>query len=152
MNDFRNRPKDNYIQKADWQKLYILTEHWKSDLSFYKDDLRFLHHLIDKYFLWISKKGNIDMMQNIEINLLKVDKKCSSLLARTNKHLHHLTELIEDPFKYDSHQFRTEHETLEDEFVQFLKDFRKNRKEVFTITEHIVAGEELVRQLNVVPK
>ena len=78
MNDFRNRPKDNYIQKADWQKLYILTEHWKSDLSFYKDDLRFLHHLIDKYFLWISKKENIDMMQNIEINLLKVDKKCYS--------------------------------------------------------------------------
>ena len=98
------------------------------------------------------KKENIDMMQNIEINLLKVDKKCSSLLARTNKHLHHLAELIEDPFKYDSHQFRTEHETLEDEFVQFLKDFRKNRKEVFTITEHIVAGEELVRQLNLVPK
>ena len=74
MNGYRNRPKDNYIHKADWQKLYMLAEQWKSDLLFYKDDLKFLHHLIDTYFLWISKKENINMLQNIEVNLLKVDK------------------------------------------------------------------------------
>ncbi len=74
MNDFRNRPKYNYIHEADWQKLYLLTELWKSDLLFYKDDLKFLYHLIDKYFLRISKRENIDMVQEIEVNLLKVDK------------------------------------------------------------------------------
>jgi len=42
MNNFRNRPKYNYIHEADWQQLIILTEHWKSDLLFYKDDIRFL--------------------------------------------------------------------------------------------------------------
>tara|TARA_B110000211_G_C13969364_1_gene504232 strand:- start:486 stop:947 length:462 start_codon:yes stop_codon:yes gene_type:complete len=152
MNDFRNRPKDNYIYEANWQKLYMLTEHWKSDLSFYRDDLSFLHHLIDAYFLWISKKENIDMLQKMEVNLLKIDKQCASLLERTNKHLHHLSELIEDPFKYDSHHFRAEHEVLEDKLTQFLKDFRQNRKEIFTIKEHIIDGEELVRHLNVVPK
>jgi len=147
MNDFRNRPKDNYIHEADWQKLYTLTEHWKSDLMFYKDDLKFLHHLIDKYFLWLSKKENIDMVQEIEVNLLKVDKKCASLLDRANKHLHHLTELIDNPFAYDSHQFRAEHEILEDELTQFVKDFRKNRKEVFAITEHVIDSEEFIDQI-----
>ena len=29
MRDFRNRPKDNYINEADWQKLYVLPEDWK---------------------------------------------------------------------------------------------------------------------------
>jgi hypothetical protein len=62
MNDFRNRPKDNYIHEADLQKLDILKEHWKSGLLFYKDDLKFLHHLINKCFLWISKKENINML------------------------------------------------------------------------------------------
>lgn len=152
MNDFRNRPKDNYIHEAGWQKLYVLTEHWKSDLLFYKDDLRFLHHLIDKYFLWISKKENIDMVSEIEVSLLKVDKKCASLLKQTNTHLHYLTELIDDPFKHDSHQFRSDHELLEDELVQFVKTLRNNRKEVFAITKHIIEGEEMVRQLNIVPK
>ena len=152
MNDFRKRPKDNYIHKANWQQLFVLTEHWKSDLLFYKDDLRFLHHLIDKYFLWISKKETIDMVSEIEVNLLKVDKQCASLLQRTNTHLHHLAELIDDFFNYDSHKFRTEHELLEDELAQLVKDFRNNKKGVFEITKHIMEEEELVRQLNIIPK
>jgi hypothetical protein len=140
MNDFRYRPKDNDIHKADWPKLYVLTEHWRSSFLFYKDDLRFLHHLIDKYFLWISKKETIDMVSEIEVNLLKADKECTSLLQRTNTHLQHLAALIDDPFKYDSHQFRTEHGLLEDELVYFVKDFRNNRKEVFAITKQIIKG------------
>ena len=152
MNHFINRPKDDYIREADWQKLYLLTEHWKSDLLFYKQDLKFLHHLIDKYFLWISKSENIDMVREIEVDLLKVHKQGATLLETTHKHLHHLAELIDNPFAYDSHQFRAEHETLEDELTEFLKDFRRNRKEVFKITGHIMDGEELVRQLNIFPK
>lgn len=152
MNEFRNRPKDDYILEADWSKLYVLTEHWKSDLLFYKDDLTFLHHLIDKYFLYLSKRENIDRVQEIEVNLLKVDKQCASLLEKTTKHLMHLAELMDNPFAYDSHKFREEHANLEDRLAQFVKDFRKNRKEVFTITEHIIDGEELVRQLNLLSK
>ena len=148
MIEFRNRPNDNYIHEADWQKLYVLTEHWKSDLLFYKDDLTFLDHLIDKYFIWISKKENIDLVRDIELNLLQIYKQGNSLLKRVNKHLHHLAELIDDPFKYDSHQFRTEHEKLEDSIADFIKSFRKNRKDVLAITEYIIDTEEFVRQLN----
>jgi hypothetical protein len=150
MNDFRYRPKDNFIQEADWQNLYLLTEHWKSDLLFYQDDLRFLHKLIDRYFLWISKKGNIDMVRDIEVSLLEVDKQCASLLKRTNKHLQSIAELIDNPYVDNSTQFRAEHETLEEAYTQFVKDFRKNRKDVFEITEYIIDGEVLVRQLNII--
>lgn len=152
MNDFRNRPKDNYIREAEWEQLYVLTEHWKSDLLFYRDDLRFLHHLIDKYFLWISKKENIDMVREIEVSLLEIDKQCDSLLDKTNKHMHHLAELIDDPFTYVSDKFRDEHEILEDRLAQFVKDFRNNRKEVFTITEHIIEGEALMNKFNPLSK
>jgi hypothetical protein len=74
MNTLRNKPKGNYINKVDWPKLYVLVEHWKSGLEFYTKDLKFLHHWIDKYFMWISKKENIDMLRKIEIELLKIDK------------------------------------------------------------------------------
>ncbi len=152
MNDFRSRPKDKYIQEADWQKLYTLTEHWKSDLQFYNDDLKFLHHLIDRYFMWISKKESIDMVREIEVGLLEMDNRCGALLNRINKHLHHLAELIDNPFAYDSHQFRKEHEQLEDDLTEFVKNFRKNRKEVFTITEYVIDGEEMVRRHSLVSK
>jgi hypothetical protein len=152
MNNFRNRPKDNYIHEASWEQLYVLTEHWKSDILFYKDDLRFLHHLIDNYFMWLSKRENIDMVQEIEVNLLQVDKQCDALLEKLDKHLHHLAELIDDPFIFVADTFRNEHELLEDDMAQFVKDFRNNRKEVFLLTEHIIEGGGLIRQFNSIPK
>jgi hypothetical protein len=152
MNNFRNRPKDNYIHEASWEQLYVLTEHWKSDLSFYKDDLRFLHHLIDSYFMVLSKRENIDRVVEIEVKLLQVDKQCDMLLERLDKHLHHLAALVEDPFTFVSDTFRKEHELLEDDLAQFVKDFRDNRKEIFSITEHIIDGKTLARQFNIVPK
>ncbi|MEP2237154.1 MAG: hypothetical protein ABJI22_02260 [Maribacter sp.] len=147
MSTFRNRPKDNYIHEADWKSLYVLTEHWKSDMAFYNEDLKFLHHLIDKYFMWISKKNNIDMVREIEVSLIDTDKKCDSLVKRIDTHLHHLAELIDNPFAYDSHTFRTEHEQLENEITDFVKQFRTNRKEVFAITEHVIDGEEMIKRL-----
>jgi len=68
---------------------------------------------------------------------------CQLLLEKTRKHLSHLAYLIDDPFKYDSHVFRNEHQKLEDDIVAFVKKFRTNRKEIFTITEHIVKREKL---------
>ena len=152
MSDFRHRPKDNFIQEATWEQLYVLTGHWKSDILFYQEDLKFLHHLIDKYFLYLSKKENIDLVLEIEVNLLIVEKQCDALLERISKHLHHLSALVDDPFTYVSDKFRDEHELLEDDLSQFLKDFRQNRKEVFAITEHMIGGEELIKRINVLHK
>jgi hypothetical protein len=33
MNDFRSRPKEQYIHEADWQQLYVLIEHCKQTLK-----------------------------------------------------------------------------------------------------------------------
>lgn len=149
MSDFRNRPNGRYIFEADWQELYLLTEHWKSDLLFYADDLRFLHHLIDKYFIWISKKENIDVVRDAEVNLIDADNQSSSLLKRIDIHLTHLVELIDDPFKYDSHIFRTEHENLEDAITSFRKTVRGNRKDIFAVTEQVIGSEEFVDKIMV---
>jgi hypothetical protein len=53
--------------------------------------------------------------------------------------LKHL-ELIDAPYKYDSHQCRTEHEKLEIEIDDFVKNFRK-KKEIFAITEKVMKKE-----------
>ena len=146
MSDFRNRPNGNYIFDANWKELYVLTKHWKSNLLFYKDDLKFLDHLIDKYFIWISKKEDSDAVRSIEKSIVKTDKICANLLKRAEKHLTHLEGLMEDPFKYDSHQFRTEHQQLEDDITNFVKTFRENRKEVFEVTSLVVESDDFIRQ------
>jgi hypothetical protein len=102
--------------------LYILAEHWKSDLEFYKDDLRFLHHLIDEYFVWFAHRES-KRNEKSGRSLVEISKKCDRILGKISKHLSHLAELIDDPFKYDSHKFRNEHEKLEFEMAHLSKDF-----------------------------
>lgn len=146
MSDFRNRPIGTYIFEANWEELYVLAKHWKSDLLFYKDDLKFLDHLIDKYFIWISNKKDVDAVRKIDNSILETAKKCSDLLKRVEEHSTHLAGLMEDPFKYDSHQFRTEHQQLEDDVTNFVKVFRNNRKDVFEVTSLVVESDDFIRQ------
>jgi hypothetical protein len=143
MSDLRTRPKANFIQETDWQELYVLTNHWKSDLLFYKDDLKFMHHLIDKYFIWITKKGNLKNVQKVGTAILDDSKDCDNLIKKVEEHLSHLANLIEEPFKNDSGIFRDEHQELEDDISIFTKAVRKNRKQLFEVTERVLDDEQL---------
>ncbi len=147
MNEFRIRPKDNYIEKANWSQLYVLTTHWKSDLEFYMLDLEFLQHVIDKYFIWMDNKKDIDNVREIESILVDTTVRCGQLKKKTARHLKHLGDLIDDPFKYDSHTFRDEHEQLENDIASFVKIFRKSRKDVFHITKQVLDSETLTALL-----
>jgi hypothetical protein len=146
MENLSLRPKGTFTWTAEYRELYILTEHWQSDLQFYKDDLQFLYHLIDKYFIWLINKENLGEMRNISSGLSQTSINCDRLLEKTSKHLTHLAELIDAPFKYDSHKFRSEHEELENEIVSFIKKFREIKKETFTDMEPVIERE--VKKLN----
>lgn len=142
MEDFRKRPKGEFFVAAKWPQLYALTQHWISDLQFFKDDLNFLNKLIDKYFIWITRDENLEAVSKIQESLRKTRNKCTDLLAKTEKHLQQLGNMTEEE-KEDSRVFRLEHEHLENEITDFVKEFRKNRREVFSITEHIMDSEQL---------
>ena len=142
--DNSNKPtQQNTIGEVNWQELYILTDHWKSDLNFYKDDLRFLHHLIDKYIIWITKDDNLNMVQEIKKNLFEIRNKSMDLMKEVTTHLGNLGLMVENPDQSSNPQFIEDHEALEDKISKFAKLFRSNRKEVFSITEYIIDSEEL---------
>ncbi len=141
---FRSRPKGVYIHEANWEELYVLTEHWKKDLGFYKEDLLFLHRLIDKYFIWIVKEENNEAVRKILHGVQKMKDKCRDLLEKVSSHLNRVGNFVEKPEPEEDRLFRIEHEHLEDEIADFVKAFRKNRRDVFEITEHVVDSEKLI--------
>ncbi|MEM7380836.1 MAG: hypothetical protein AAF361_06510 [Bacteroidota bacterium] len=127
----------------DWSEGYVLLDHWKSDLDFYTDDLRFLHHLIDKYFIWITKRENLDMVRELRLQIAQLKEKCNELTEAVSSQMHHIASFMESPEDRKSELSRKECEELEAEFTGFVKSFRVNRKEVFKITEYIMDSEEL---------
>jgi cysteinyl-tRNA synthetase len=141
MENFSLLSKADFDYAAEYQKLYLFTEQWLSDLEFYKNALRFLHYLIDKYFVWFAHKEHHDEMTNLASRLSKLARVCDKLLEKTSKTLSHLAELIDEPFKYDFHKCRTEHEELENEIVLFIKKFREIKIEAFAVSEQVIQQE-----------
>ena len=141
MENLKRKPKADYTWEAQWQQLYVVAEHWYSDLQFYTDDLKFLYNLIEKYFMRLTQDGNLDEMRDVAKELSQENKSCGELLDKIALHLKNLAELIASPQRYDSHEIRKEHENLEDEIDSFVRKFRKNRKTIFSLTEKVMKRE-----------
>ncbi len=130
-----------------WQELYVLTEHWQSDLEFYKDDLRFLHHLVDKYVIWITKSENLEMVKEIMLSVLDLQKRCLQMIDSVAEHKHNLASLEKDATRERWEKVMNDHEEMENAIYKFVKEFRANRKEVFRITEYVIDSEQLTNLL-----
>ena len=137
------RQEHGDLKNGPWEKLYVLSGHWRSDLEFYRDDLLFLHHLIDKYFMWITKSENLGVVKEIKKELFEMNIRNKDLFEKVKKHIIQLGRLVEDPNHKDASIVKTEHEHLEEEISDFVRSFRKNRKEVFKITEYVIDSEHL---------
>jgi len=142
METIRKRPKGDFIAEANMEQLYILTKHWNADLHFFKDDLSFLHKLLDSYFIWIDKDENYKVALKMKNELLRLKERCEDLLEKTNMHREKIGKMILEKIE-DSRIFRLEHEHLEDEIASFVKAFRLNRLELFKITEYIKDTDKL---------
>jgi hypothetical protein len=143
-----NSKEAKFVKHKPWSELYVLTQHWKSDLEFYGDDLRFLHHLIEKYFMWITKPENLDMVKKLKAGLFNLKKTNSDLLDKVTGHRNTLGQMVEDFNKADAVNIKAEHEHLEGEMANFVALFRNNRKEVFAITEYIIDSESLANLMD----
>lgn len=139
--------KVSLAEDPRWQELYVLTEHWQSDLEFYKDDLRFLHHLIDKYVIWITKSENLEMVKELMLQVYDLKRRCFKMIEQISEHKHNLASLEKDATLEQWELVKESHGIMETGIYKFVKEFRANRKEVFRITEYVIDSEELTNLL-----
>jgi uncharacterized protein (UPF0305 family) len=129
--------------RTNWNEVYVLVKHWKSDLDFYKDELRFLQQLIGKYLIWITKKENLQRVAEIRNIEHALDNDCKYLHKRVSEHLKATAKLMEVKSPHLEKDFLAAHSQLEKEISFFVKSFRESRKEVFKVTEYVMDSEEL---------
>lgn len=125
-----------------WARLFVLAEHWQSDMQFFSDELRFLRSLVDKYFLWLIDENHIEATKKMATKLGKIEKNRSRLDLSVGNHLKHLTNLIENPFAHDAQSCKDEHAKLEDWLADFSKDFREVKKGIFQLTEQVMESKK----------
>lgn len=141
--DLRLRPNNNYLHTATWQELYALTEHWLSDVAFFGDEVRFLSDLVGKYFIWLTRQESMMTVQRMVTRLNAFARTQKEIADRIKRHLKDLGVLMDGIDREDAKNFRFEHARLEEDLAELARVFRSVKKEVFTITEHVVESEKL---------
>lgn len=146
MIDLRFRPKADFMLTADWQQLYILTEHWQNDVEFFKDEIKFMLKLVDKYFVWLLADEDLTEVQAIMKQIRKLEVGCDKIENKIVLHLSHISSVIENSNNKgeikEEQQFREEHEDLEEELTLYTKDLRVVKKELFKLTEGVMETEK----------
>jgi hypothetical protein len=129
-------------EKGEWSKLYILAEHWQSDLKFFRDELRFLNRIIKRFLLWLNEDENILSTRSLINRITDTENHRRTLDEHVAKHMLHIRELMENPFVYDETRVEDEHLAMEKEFSGFVKNFRTLKSDVFKEAEHVIEREE----------
>jgi len=150
MDELRIRPRSNYLHSANWQELYLLTKHWKSDLKFANYEINFFKGLVDKYFIWVKDKDQITQVQHLANILVHLTSELENIDMAITKHLNYIRLFINSNFSRDEEAFRVEHAMLEDKIVGFTNALRETKREIFNLTEVMLINEktnQLIDQL-----
>ena len=126
-----------------WGSFHVVAERWMSDLIFFNDEIRFLRRLIDRFFIWQVKEQNIETTRMLASNLAKMEKRKFTIEQKVRTHFAHLKNAFENPFSHNGQAYLDEHAELEDEMVQFVKEFRIMKRNVFKVTEYVLESEKL---------
>ena len=77
MMERQHDPKQGTLQS--WTELFVLTEHWQSDMRFFHDELNFLNTLIDKYLIKLIEEDNVSRIAPLTLALTKLEARSRAL-------------------------------------------------------------------------
>ncbi|MDC6351923.1 hypothetical protein PP178_10190 [Zeaxanthinibacter sp. PT1] len=129
-------------KRPNWKKCYILANHWKSDLEFYREELRHLHHIINSYSIWIVKEDNQHLLETMERKLYQTRTMCEELIHRVSTHVMDLGRYVEKDTLKASARLTDIHTALGKDITAFVHSYRNCRKEIFSNTETILDTEK----------
>ena len=135
--------KNNLLRTPRPDELYIITEHWKSDLKFFSEELKFLEDLISKYLILLAKEEGIEKVQNMVSSIEQLITRSNAISILINKHLHIISEVIRNTPTSGNEKFIQDHSIIEESVTSFYKDFMHIKKEAFTLTQNGIRSEKL---------
>lgn len=125
-------------QTQELESMYTLSEHWRSDLDFFRDERNFLRKLVDRYILWLTDDNNIADARGVFSRLVQLEARRLSIEKQVAAHLSRLTDLLQNPFAHDHQESRDDHRKIEDAIAEFTNLFRDLKKDVFVLTEKVI--------------
>lgn len=142
MNNFRTRPKGNYMQEVNWKDLYLLSENWKTNLEFNFVEIKFLEFLIENHFSELLLCQNLDELRELQIEVFELKNQCEYILQRIQNNLESIIAIINSTYTHNISEFRTENEQLENDILDFINNEKEIKTVIFSMIKDVLEDKK----------
>jgi hypothetical protein len=123
------------------QELYILSNHWISDIHFEEDEIRFLKKVINDYLLPGLKNEQLNKIVEFNKTLTQEDVNISSLKSKITELLKFIGSLINDSNSEVSIDLIEKFAVLEAEMKTLFESVKQVKKLLFSFSEEVMKTE-----------
>lgn len=127
---------------SEWEKMFRQAEVLKSNMKFYSTEMTFLHHLLDRYLLWLIEEESLAGLQLLNSKVKAADQKCSDFITKAESLMNRLGLLIDNPFAQDEHRIQESFRHTEAEATAFETELKRLKNEVFDHVAHTLRSEK----------
>ena len=115
---------------------------WTNELAFIKDERIFLEHLLGSHFLALSTPKLYEPTKELIKELKKSENRRDELLVTIKIHKKRIAILIEDMDLLEKLEIKNEHSKIKVEFVNYIRDFKKVKKNIFDMIKEIMKKDK----------
>lgn len=130
--------KDWHNREKSVEEIHDDSKHWKSEIDFINDELRFLEHLISSHYINFMDSGLKKNIEDFSKKIHSEQKIGNSLYKLINKHEKILSDLIETESVTSNLNYIDTHNQLEKEVRIYFRNHKKLKKTIFSIVEEII--------------
>jgi hypothetical protein len=123
---------------SELQELYILTNHWISDIHFEEVEIGFLKKMINNYLMPSLKNGQLNEIADINKTLTRQDENIADLKNKIAGLLKFIGGLINDSNAEIRVDLVEKFATLETEMKTLFKSVKQVKKLLFSFTEEVM--------------
>lgn len=121
-----------YIEWKTPDEMHFTSLQWKSKLDFINDENRFFEDMLKEYMMPIVKSPLFSKIQDLVGQLSQSKEVLKGLNETVNEHSRRLSRLIDNVDQpKEARLYRQEHKRIMKELNQFLKKYKRLKREVF---------------------
>lgn len=106
-----------------------------SEVAFYKDDIKFIEVLINRFLKDMLKHENLDELRESMMRLQTLKTKCNTLLENLKQHRQNLDKISDMENEINVSKFETSQNNLKENVTTFRLEFQNVKQEIYRFAD-----------------
>ncbi|SRR5690606_2978857 len=136
--------KNSLPKQTMLEKLHEESRNWLSSIAFWKDEIRFMHRLINDNFVYFLAKDQAGSFNALQTKIREsVETRLNVLKVEVVNHEKRISDHLKYDIDLDFQFFTKEHENIANDIARFQTNYRLVKTELFNQAEEVLKEKDI---------